>query len=53
MVKFARTGGEINSIAVRIARAASERIKLHFVDIMDGMIGIFQQILQIKNLNFI
>jgi len=30
MVKFARTGGEANSIAVRIARSASERDKVAF-----------------------
>ena len=30
MVKFARTGGEINSIAVRIARAASGKNKVAF-----------------------
>ncbi len=30
MVKFARTGGEANSLAVRIARAASKRDKIAF-----------------------
>ena len=43
-VKFARSGGEANAIAIRIARAYSEKTMLLFVDIMDGMIGIFLQI---------
>ena len=44
MVRFARTGGEANAIAIRIARAAKERIKLQYVAIMVGMIGIQPQI---------
>ena len=50
MVKFARTGGEANTIAVRIARASCEPKSkiLQFVDIMVGMIGTYQQILKIK-----
>ena len=43
MVKFARSGGEANAIAIRIARAAVKKTKLQFVDIMDGMIGIWLQ----------
>ena len=43
MVKLARTGGEANSIAVRIGRAASKKIKLHFVATMGGTIGICLQ----------
>ena len=50
MVRLARTGGEANSIAIRIARAASGKDKLHFVDIMAGMIGIYQQIIM-KEMN--
>ena len=43
MVRFARTGGA-NSIAIRIARAASGKDKVAIVVIMDGMIGIYLQI---------
>ena len=43
-VKFARTGGESMSIAVRLARAYTKKKKFFFVAIMVGMIGIFQQI---------
>ena len=43
MVKFARTGGEANSIAIRIARAATGNDKLQFVVTMVGMIGIYLQ----------
>ena len=43
-VKLARTGGELNSIAIRLARAATNKTKITFVDIMDGMTGILQQI---------
>ena len=39
-VRFARSGGEANAIAIRIARAAQVVKKLQFVVIMDGMIGI-------------
>ena len=39
-VKFARTGGEANALAVRIARAASGKEKVAFVGITVGMIGI-------------
>ena len=44
-VKFARTGGEACSIAIRIARAATQKKKYYFVDIMVGMIGICLRIL--------
>jgi len=40
MVRFSRTGGESMAIAVRIARALQAKIKLPFVDITVGMIGI-------------
>ena len=42
MVRFARTGGEANAIAVRIARALAPKKNrtLQSVDIMDGTIGI-------------
>ena len=40
MVRFARSGGEANAIAIRIARAATDGIQLPFVGIMDGMTGI-------------
>ena len=43
MVKFARSGGEANTIALRIGRAKSKKIKFCFVDIMDGMIGTYLQ----------
>ena len=39
MVRFARTGGEANAIAVRIARAAIGKQKSPYVGIMDGTIG--------------
>ena len=38
-VRFARSGGEANAIAVRIARAYSKKIKLLSVVITDGMTG--------------
>ena len=41
MVRFARTGGEANAIAVRIARAAVGKEKIALVGTMDGMIGIY------------
>ena len=44
MVRLCRSGGEANSIAIRIARAAAKITKLHFVDTMVGMIGIYLQI---------
>ena len=45
MAKYARTGGEANAIAVRIARAASGRDKVAICGyITDGMIGIYQPI---------
>ena len=43
MVRFARSGGEANAIAIRIARAASGKDKVAFVDIMAGMIGTYLQ----------
>ena len=48
MVKFARSGGEANAIAIRIARGASGKDNVAFVDIMAGMIGIFLQIYQVN-----
>ena len=40
-VKFARSGGEAMSVAIRLARAVKKIIKkLHLVDIMVGLIGI-------------
>ena len=44
MVRLCRSGGEANSIAVRIARLHLEEIRLQFVVIMGGMIGIYLQI---------
>ena len=41
MVRFARSGGEANAIAIRIARAASVVMELQFVATTDGMIGIY------------
>ena len=38
-VRFARSGGEANAIAIRIARAATGKEKLQFVGTMAGMIG--------------
>ncbi len=40
-VKYARTGGESMSIAIRIARAYTKKKKYYFVVIMDGMTGIY------------
>ena len=48
MVRFARSGGEANAIAVRIARAAQEKIMSQFVDIMVGMTGIYLQTYRVK-----
>ena len=45
MAKFTRGGGEANALAIRIARANTNKKMLLFVVIMDGMIGICQQIL--------
>ena len=42
--KFARTGGEANALSLRIARTYTKKLKLRFVDIMVGMIGIYQLI---------
>ena len=41
MVKFAKTGGEANSVAIRIARAAAGRDKVAICGYMGGMIGTF------------
>ena len=41
MARFARSGGEANAIAIRIAQLHVEKIKSLFVVIMDGMIGIY------------
>ena len=40
MVRYTRSGGEANAVAIRIARASTKKSKVAFVDIMDGMIGI-------------
>jgi glutamate-1-semialdehyde 2,1-aminomutase len=42
-VRFARTGGEIAAVAVRIARATTAEKSLLFADTMDGAIGIWQR----------
>ena len=44
MAKFAKTGGEANAIAMRIARALLVKTKLLYVVIMGGMIGTYLQI---------
>ena len=44
MVKFARTGGEANSMQLELLEQQLGKIILQFVVIMDGMIGICQQI---------
>ena len=44
MARFTRSGGEANSVAIRIARELLVEIKLLFVVIMDGMIGTYLQI---------
>ena len=43
-VKLARSGGEANAIAIRIARAILINIMWLFVGIMVGMIGIYHLI---------
>ena len=43
-VKFARTGGEANVIAIRIAINQPIDKMLEYVDMAVGMIGIWQQI---------
>ena len=48
MARFTRSGGEANAVAVRIAIWQRLKKILQFVDIMDGMIGIFQQTLNQK-----
>ena len=49
-VRLFRTGGEASAASVRIARAATGKSKIAFVDIMDGMIGIWQNIKDKVNL---
>ena len=44
MATFSRTGAEANAIAIRIARIFSQKDEKRFVDIMDGMIGIYRVI---------
>ena len=44
MARYARSGGEANAIAVRLARAASGRDKIAICGYMDGMTGIYLQI---------
>ena len=43
MVRYAKTGGEANSIAIRIARLIQKKIILQFVVITGGMIGIYRK----------
>ena len=50
-VRFARSGGEANAIAVRLARSYTKNKKLLFVVIMDGMIGIGNKFKKKSNLN--
>ena len=50
MVRFAKTGGEANSIAVRIARLFLKKIILQFVVIMGGMTGIYQQTFRLRKI---
>ena len=45
MVRFARTGGEANAIAIRIAKFNRIMTKLRSVDITAGMIGIYRLII--------
>ena len=45
MVRLARTGGEANAIAIRIARALLQKMVLQYADIMAGMIGIYHLII--------
>ena len=44
MVRFTRSGGEANSVAIRIARASTKELKLHFAVIMAGTTGTYLQI---------
>ena len=44
MVKFKRTGAEANSIAIRLARAYSNKNEIKYVDITDGTTGIYQHL---------
>ena len=44
MAKFCKSGGEACMVAIRLARAATKKQKIVFVDIMVGMIGIWLQI---------
>lgn len=44
MVRYAKGGGDAMAVAVRIARAATKKIKSSSVDITVGMIGICLQI---------
>ena len=50
MARFTRTGGEANSVAIRIARAAAGKDNIAIWDTMDGMIGIYPQIYKIKKI---
>ena len=45
MVRFARSGGEANSIAIRIIGLPQAKMVLLFVDTTDGTIGIYQLII--------
>ena len=47
MARFARSGGEANAIAIRIARAFTGRDKIAFADTMVGMIGISLPIFEV------
>ena len=50
MVRFARTGGEANAIAIRLARASCDQKNkiLQFVVTTGGTTGIYPQILKIR-----
>ena len=48
MCKFTRSGGEVNAVAIRIARAYTKRQKVAAVVTMVGTIGTWQQILNQK-----
>ena len=48
-VKFARTGAEANSIAIRIARAHTNSSKIAVCGYHDGTIGIYQPLLNKNN----
>ena len=50
MAKFTRSGGEANALAVKLDKSSNKKIKFLFVVIMDGTIGIYHLIFQIKKI---